>query len=98
MIQYPVAEVRRTALYRVESDQPQFLEYADNAIAEDQMVACKVRFNERDGIKVVIDVRHGDKTQTYISDGAHVFTEDKKRCRPIDDEFKDKFRIKPFGQ
>jgi hypothetical protein len=98
MAGYKIDEVRKHPTYRIDSENYDFVKYVEKAMTEGKLEPCSFDVDSWHGIRLVVDLKRDGKTSTFISDGIRLFTADKKRCRPIDDEFKDKFRIKPFGQ
>jgi hypothetical protein len=94
---YDIDDIRERAVYRLDSGAFSFVESLKTSLSEDELLPCKVKFDEKRGIALVVDLtKRGQKTRTLISDSTHLFTQDLKRCRAIDESFKSRFRIFEF--
>lgn len=97
MAAYSVETVRTAAVYRIESQNSSCYWHIVDAIDEPRLDACAAELDEWHKIRLVVDVTSERTTKTFVSDGRNLFTQDLKRCRPIDEAFKDVFRLRGSG-
>ena len=98
-VHYTISELRRKTTYTVDSQDIFFYEFIVEAIDEPSLEPCDIPIDSYYQIRLVVDLKPAhERRKTFVSDGLRLFTDDLKRCRKIDEAFKDKFRITAFDK